>query len=755
MNPPINTLKGELQKRPNIHRVRAMDVDSRSEELEYKTTITQNLIVEAATRLIQNKLALSEKSENINEEDLQREITSKIEDLLTDYTSLAEKWGNHILAALQIYFNIADKSSDAFSDLLTCARQFYEVYEDTSKIGFNIRVHNPKNVWMVGVQDIKYTSGVSGDRGTPYAIGTIHVKELSEIIEEFPQLTIEEIEHLREIQNEYLMQNAKTNVGGTKTGIDSIIYTTYDRAVYQERQFAESQIQDSYNHILSDFQMNASSFAQGYKYVVVKAYHCSKKKIGSLTFLDEEGNPQTILVDETYEASPNEISIEWGYVNQWYEHVKIGRDIYLVKPVTILDYCPIIGMVYEAKNSPPASLVDLMKPYQMLFNLVMNQLWELLNKEIGNVGAINLRRIPRTKDGDENDAIDAWEQNARDRGIIFDDDSPENTGAPMQNTTIAKNVDLTRSQEMQFRLNTAVQLQEMCWQLVGMNRQRLGASLATQTATANQNDLTQSFAQTEPYFTAHNCVLGQLYQAIVDAAQYIESKKPTSIINFITPQGESTFLEVMGSELKLKDLFVMITSRAEDQQLVNEFRQLSQAMLQNGASIYDVSLMFTDNSIRSMQKVFKDLKAKNDAALQQQQQNEVAIAQQQQQTEMAKLEQEDRHFQIETQKDIYLGELKANTDITKAELNTYFQKPETDVDGDGVPDIMEIANHQIKQQEILRKTNLENKKLSLQMQEFIQKKEQQKVDNEIAKEKLSNEKEKIKIAKKRPAPKRK
>ena len=106
-------------------------------------------------------------------------------------------------------------------------------------------------------------------------------------------------------------------------------------------------------------------------------------------------------------------------------------------------------MIFEGKNTPPASLVDLMKPYQMLFNVVMNQLWELTEKEIGNVGAINLRRIPRTKDGDKNDAIDAWEQNARERGIIFDDDSPENTKGPTANQTVARNIDLTRSNEMQ------------------------------------------------------------------------------------------------------------------------------------------------------------------------------------------------------------------------------------------------------------------------------------------------------------------
>ena len=63
----------------------------------------------------------------------------------------------------------------------------------------------------------------------------------------------------------------------------------------------------------------------------------------------------------------------------------------------------------------------------------MNQLYKLLEKEIGNVAAVNLRRIPRVKDGDGQDDIDIWEMEARERGVMFDDDSPENTKAPVTN----------------------------------------------------------------------------------------------------------------------------------------------------------------------------------------------------------------------------------------------------------------------------------------------------------------------------------
>lgn len=750
INPPVNTMVGELSKRPDITKVKAFDDDSRNEELQYKTEIVQQAILQQARQTIMNRMAIrGQDASELSEEDMSQLVVEDVKELLTDYTSLAERWGNHMLTALKAQFNTKEKSEEAFRDLLISSREFYHIYEDNSKSGFNVRTENPKNVWWKGTPDPKYTSGISGESKVPYAIGTVYVQEISEIIEEFPELTKEEIEHLQKsMQNSIFLDGRESNLFKNETGIDTIKYDTYNRLIYQERMILQSELGNEFRDDLSHWLGSQNAFSFGYKYVVIRAYWNSKKKVGELVYLDEEGVEQTTLVDESYkEGSPNEISITWGWVNQWYQGVKIGPDIYFIKPFTLLDYAPIIGLIHEGKNTVAKSLVDLMKPYQVIYNICMNQLYELLEKEIGNVAAINVRRIPRPKDGDANDAIDVWEDEARRRGIIFDDDSPENTKAPVTNTSVAKNVDLTRSQEIQSRYNLAVQLKNECWELIGMNRQRLGSPLATETATANQNALVQSFAQTEPYFSAHGYVLNQLYQAMLDTAQYIESRKPVSTVNYISSQGESAFIQVTGSDITLRDLKVFVTSKAEDQQLFNEFRQLSQAMLQNGASIYDVSTLYSTNSIREMQKIFKDLKNKQDEFAQNQQQMEAQNNEMLQQIEQAKLEQEERHHQDEMKMKKYEVDVKANTDLAKAEITTFFQAPGTDTDGDGTPDIMEIANHQLKLQDSIAKRDLENKKLNLDMMQFQADQKNKKQEFEQNMEKMKIDREKIKAQK--------
>lgn len=758
MNPPFMALMGELSKRPDVHRVKAQDDQSQSEELEYKTDILQQLIVQEARKMILNKLAIQGIDvHDIPDDQLQQMTMEQVKDELDNYTSVGEKWGSKMLDNLKSEFNTKEKGEDAFGDLLRAAMEFFEVYEDTSKTGMNVRVHNPKNVWWKSSSDIKFTSGASGDSKVPYCIGSIYVKELSEIINEEPDITKEEIDHLKKtMQNALFMPGRTSNLFNNSQGIDSIQYDTYNRLIYQERLFQQAEMGVEYRDDMSSFLGGSNAFSFGYKYVVMKAYFNSKKKIGKLTYIDENGDEQITMVDESYKKAPNQIDIEWGYVNQWYQITKIGPDVYHLKPFTLLDYAPIIGVIYDAKNAVPQSLVDMMKPLQVLFNVCMNQIYELLEKEKGNVGAINIRRVPKPKDGDPADALDVLEDEMYNRGLIIDDDSLENTKGGTANQTIARNIDLTRTQEIQSRYNLAAQLQEMAWQLVGMNRQRLGSPLATETATANQNALVQSFAQTESYFAMHGYVLNQLYQAMLDAAQYIQSRKPESTLSFVNSQGVNEFITVTGEDIRLRDLKVYVTSKAEDQQLFNEFRQLSQAMLQNGASIYEVSTLFATNSIREMQKIFKNLQEKQEQFRQQQQQMEQQQMEQEGQLKQQELEQNEKQHEDNLQMEKYGIDVKANTDIAKAQISTFFQKSTTDSDGDGTPDILEIADHALRVQQQMQSVDMENKKLRFEQSKFMAEQKQRGIDNKMAKEKDKNDKEKLKIQRKaanKPKPK--
>ena len=739
---PVNELVGEITKRPDTFRVKAFDDDSQAEELEFKTGILQQYVIAQAKRKILEKAALS--GQELDEEELDEMTMDQVKDQLDSYTSVAEKWANHVLTCQKAEFNLKEKSEDAFRDMLISGREFYHIYEDNSKLGFNIEVANPKNTWFLTTPDRKYISDPTGRAQGAYAAGTVQVMELSEIIESIPDLTKEEIDHLRSSLQDYGLINVReSNLGNPNVtpGIDSVTYDTYDPLVLQTRMIIESEMKEN-NDGLKDFlglTSNVSSF--GYKYVVVRCYWISKKKIGKLIYLDELGNEQSILVDENYKSGtiPTQQSLEWGWVNQWYQGIKIGPDIYHIKPYKLLNYCPIIGTTFEVKNTEAKSLVDLMKPFQVIYNVCMNQLYKLLEKEVGKVYLTSIRHIPVPKDGDAQDALDIWEMEARNRGVVFIDDSPENLKSPSSFNQF-RDIDLTRTQEIQSRYTLAQQVKNECWELVGMSRQRLGSISASESATGVNTAVQQSYSQTEPLFVAHEYVMGQLYQSIIDAALYVESKKPQSTLSYITNEGESAFVTVNGTDLRFRDLKVFLTNRPEDNKMFEELRQLAQPLMQNGGSLYDVIELYSTKSMRQMKKVFKELRDRQQAMQEQQLQIQQQQVEQQGQIAQAQMQQ----AQIQKEQDIanenYQNELDR---INKKEIALINAEAKSmgmglaDVDASGVPDVLEISKLATEQDKA-------SKDFQARMADINAK-------NRLAAEKLAVEKEKLQVARENQA----
>ena len=745
---PVNELVGEISKRPDTYRIKAFDDDSKAEELQWKTDILHEFVINQVKQKIAQKAAMA--GEELSEEDLEQRTMEQVKDELDSYTSIAEKWANHILTAQKADFNTKEMSEDAFRDLLISSRQFYHIYEDNSKLGFNAEVSNPKNTWFLTTPDRKWTSDVTGRARGAYASGTVQVMELSEIIETIPDLTKEEIDHLRSSLQDYGLINVReSNLGNPNAGegIDTIQYDTFDPLVLQTRMMIESEMKEN-NDGLKDFlglTSNVSSF--GYKYVVVRAYWMSKKKIGKLIYEDEMGNEQSMLVDEEYKSGtiPTQISLEWGWVNQWYQGTKIGPDIYHMKPFNLLPYNPIIGTVYEVKNTEAKSLVDLMKPFQVIYNVCMNQLFKLLEKEVGKVQLMSIRHIPIPKDGDAQDALDMWEEEARNRGVVFIDDSPENLKAPSSFNQFTA-LDLTRTQEIQSRYTLAQQMKMECWELVGMSKQRMGNITASETATGTNTAMQQSYSQTEPLFIAHEYVLGQFYQAIVDAALYIESAKEESTLSYITGEGESAFVKVNGADLRFRDLKVFATNRPEDTKMFEELRALSQAVIQNGGTLYDVVELYSTKSMRAMKKTFKEMRdrmlAQQDQTAQQAQQQ---LEQQAQQAE-AKLQQDLQLHQSDQANENYQNELdrlnRKEVALIQALRNN--DKATADVDNSGVADALEITNQTMQQQkaqqdyqtkmtEIAGKNQIELEKIRVAREKLQVDRDNQKNDLAVAK----------------------
>ncbi len=726
LGPPLNTLIGELGRRPDVAMVKAFDDDSKNEELQFKTDFLQQYIIENAKKDIMSKQAINGDGQQMSEGEITKMTLEQVAEYLTDYTSTAEKWGAKVLESLKVELNMKEVSEDCFRDLLISSREFYHIYEDHSKSGLRVENLNPKNTWFLTLPDRKYLKDA-------FAAGCVHVMELSEIIERF-DLDKEEIDHLRKgVRELSLFSPRESNFENpTVSGWDSIKYDTYSPYIVQQRLMAESLIKENVDP-LNDFlglSNNVNTF--GNKYVVVQAYWCSKEKVGKLTVVDEHGDIQTMLVDESYKKVPNQVEIEWGYVNRWYKGLKVGSDVYKVEPLKMLDYCPILGVVHEIKNIDEArSLIDMLKPYQVLYNICLNQLYKLLDKEIGNVYLSSIRHIPIPKDGDAQDALDIWEEEARKRGVVFVDDSPENLKSP-SNFNMFKNVDLTRTQEIQTRYTLAQQLKQEAWELVGITRERTGGIAATQTATGTNAALSQSYAQTEPFFLQHEYVLNDVYQALLDAAQYVETQKPYSTISYVNTEGEQALMKVNSEDIKLRDLRVFITSRSKDQQAFQELRQLAQPMLQNGATPYEISVLYTTTSIRQMKDIFKSLKEKMEQMQQQQAQLKDTELKQQQ----AQFEYQQQQLDIQDQKnkefEAEQNELDRITDKEIALINASKQQSATEqVDTSGQNDLNEMAR--LSQDSMHRE------------REYLLKKEKLDRDSRDNREYIALELEKIKV----------
>jgi hypothetical protein len=374
----------------------------------------------------------------------------------------------------------------------------------------------------------------------------------------------------------------------------------------------------------------------------------------------------------------------------------------------------------------------------------MNQLYKLLEKEVGKVYLTSIRHIPIPKDGDAQDALDIWEMEARNRGVMFIDDSPENLKSPSSFNQF-RDIDLTRTQEIQSRYTLAQQLKNECWELVGMSKQRMGSVAASESATGVNAAVQQSYSQTEPLFVAHEYIMGQLYQSIIDAALYVESKKPQSTLSYITNEGEAAFVQVNGSDLKFRDLKVFLTNRPEDKQMFDELRGLSQAVIQNGGSLYDVIELYSTKSMRAMKKVFKELRDRQMQVQDQQMQTQQQQIDQQREIAAAQLQQAQLQKEQEIANDNYQNELdrlnKKEIALIAAEAKN--MGPLSDVDKSGAPDVLEInkiaaeqsrtaKDYEMKMADIQGKNVQNLQKLEIEREKLKVARENQKNDLEIA-----------------------
>ena len=140
---------------------------------------------------------------------------------------------------------------------------------------------------------------------------------------------------------------------------------------------------------------------------VLRMYWKSRRKIKKVKSYDlETGEEIYNFYPETYIINKDLGEEEKiFYINEAWEGTKIGTDIYVNMRPRVVQYnrlsnpsrCHfgIVGSIYNLNESRPFSLVDMMKQYNYLYDVIHDRLNKLMAKNWGKILRLDLARVPK------------------------------------------------------------------------------------------------------------------------------------------------------------------------------------------------------------------------------------------------------------------------------------------------------------------------------------------------------------------------
>ena len=726
----VNVLSGEFSKRYTKVQFRAVDDTSYNEMLEQKRgMIEENLLTDAHNKLM---MEMINQGADPNSEEVQQQLSQEnlkslpeIEKFFSkSYRSLVEEWATHQLNVDEERFKMQELEERAFKDMLICDREFwhFKMMEDD----YDIELWNPVLTFYQKSPDSRYISDSN-------FAGKCDMMTIADVIDKYGYLMDEE--QLRSMQNIHPVTNSKYLLNGMQND------GSYYDASKSHKWNTQTPPSIDYRRLMSNYGSNfkvegdivnwilneggdISDWGDSDMMRVTTVYWKSQRKIGHLTKIDDVGELTQKIIDEAYIVNHKPIyntklfkdktkdnliegeHIDWFWINEVWGGVKIGPNapqhwkstdtdvdpIYLgidsKKPGKVkyqfkgddsLYGCklPIEGRVFSDRNTRSTSLVDLMKPYQIGYNMVNNQIADILVDELGTVIMFDQNALPRHSMGEDwgkNNLAKAYVA-MKDFGMMPLDTSITNT-ENATNFNHYQTLNLEQTNRLMSRIQLANHFKQQAFECIGINQQRMGSPIDQHaTATGTTQAMQQSYAQTEQYFVNHSdYLMPRVHSMRTDLAQYYNSTKPSTRLTYMSSEDEKVNFTINGEELLLRDFNIFCTTKTNHRNTLEQLKQMALTNNTTGATIYDLGNVIKADSIAEVTDILKDAQSRQEKEKQEQMQQQEKMQQQQLQSQTEEAEKQ-RAFQKETmdkqiQKDITVAEIRASSYGNQVDLNS-------------------------------------------------------------------------------------
>ena len=496
----------------------------------------------------------------------------------------------------------------------------------------------------------------------------------------------------------------------------------------------------------------------------VNVWHCcwkSFKKIYYVTYLDETGQVQIDIMDETYKKNGTEIEVQLDWVIEVWEGYRAGSDLYFgIQPVEYqhvsidnpnsqkLPYC---GCIYSNTNSRPRSLVSILKPLQYMYIVLWYRLELAIARDKGKVVNMDITQIPKSM----NITPERWMHYLSSVGVNFINpyeegwNVPGREGGKPATFNQITSLDLTMSNVIAEYIQLMDKIEQLAGTISGITEQRMGA-ISTHELVGNvERSVVQSSHITEPLFWMHNQCKRRVLNMLLNTAKGAWEQTGKKKLNYIFDNGERAYIDIT-DKFYYEDMDVFVTDTSKDMENIQKLQQLIQPAMQNGASLLEAAEILTNDNFNIIKQKLQDMQTR-----QEEMQKQAQEAEQQQAIQLQQMQNEQREQELmleEAKMDLERYKIDADnqTKIAVAEISTYRGTEEKDINANGIPDpeeMYKVAMEQqkirsdefVKDREMKYKKNIEDKKIELE-------KERMKHEMDLQKQKddAALEREKIK-----------
>ena len=224
-------------------------------------------------------------------------------------------------------------------------------------------------------------------------------------------------------------------------------------------------------------------------------------------------------------------------------------------------------------------------------------------------------------------------------------------------------------------------------EIVGISKAREGQISASSTSGNVQREVVQSSHQTEYYFVEHADVKKRVLITGLETAKIAWGSSKTKKLQFVLSDMATKMITIDMEDVRSIDFDMYISNSREDQELLDNMKQLAHAAIQNDkltfSELMDIYNSDSLSSIRRKIERGEESKLKRDQDAQQQAER--------MQTEQLQAAEKTR--QEDYQHDIDLETLRGTNAITLEEVKAQFKTLHggLDVDKDGIRDDVEIT----------------------------------------------------------------